>query len=142
MESLIILANCQMARCAQDAASCQPRGCDSAVCITIIICATILLLGIVLANMICRMKNKQLLAKQEEEKELYRSKLVNILELRAKGIKTQDRNNLSFENGLCEQYINELKSLINNLKPTPAGAKTGAESGTESGTETGVETGE
>ena len=137
MESLIILANCQMARCAQDAASSQPRGCDSAVCITIIICITILLLGIVLANMICRMKNKQLLAKQEEEKELYRSKLVNILELRAKGIKTQDRIDLFFEKGLCEQYINELKSLINDLKPTPVVAKTKAETKAETGAETG-----
>ncbi len=83
------------------------------------------------------MKNKQLLAKQEEEKELYRSKLVNILELRAKGIKTQDRNDLSYDPKRCVQYINELKSLIKDLKPTSAKDESEAESGTETGAETG-----
>lgn len=118
METITIFANCQMARCAQEAAFYQSKGCDRAVCITIIICATVLLLGIVLAVMLCIMKNKQLKAKKEQEKELYRSKLVNILEMQAKGITTQDRNELSFDDAKCNTYINELKSLIKNLKPT------------------------
>ena len=64
------------------------------------------------------MKDKQLEAKQQEEKELYRSKLVNLYEMRAKGLKTQDRNNLTFDDNWCKDYIAELKSLINNLSPT------------------------
>lgn len=118
MEILSIFANCQMARCAKEAALSQSRGCDPAVWITIIICATVLLLGIVLAIMLCVMKNKQLKAKKEEEKEHYRAKLVNIYEIRAKGLMTQDRHNLSFDPDWCNAYITELKSLIKNLKPT------------------------
>lgn len=118
MEILTIFANCQMARCAQVAALSQSRGCDRAVCITIIICATVLLLGIVLAIMLCIMKSKQLKAKKEEEKELYRSKLVNIYEIRAKGLMTQDRHDLNFDTDWCNAYIAELKSLVKDLKPT------------------------
>lgn len=117
MEILTIFANCQMARCAQVAALSQSRGCNSAMWITIIICATVLLLGIVLAIMLCAMKNKQLEAKKEEEKELYRSKLVNILEMQAKGITTEDRKDLSFDDAKCKTYIAELKSLIKDLNP-------------------------
>ena len=118
MEILSIFANCQMARCAKEAALSQSRGCDPAVWITIIICATILLLALVLTNILCRMKEKQLEAKKEEEKELYRAKLVNIYEIRAKGLMTQDRQNLSFDTDWCNAYIAELKSLIKDLKPT------------------------
>lgn len=118
METLIIFASCQMTGCAQEAATCQSGGCDRAVCITVIICLTVLLLSIVLANMLCRMKNKQLMAKQEEEKEIYRSKLVNIYEIQAKGLKTQDRHELNYNKDWCNAYIAELKSLINDFKPT------------------------
>lgn len=118
METLIIFANCQMTRCAQETASFQPGGCDRAVCITMIICVTVLLLSIVLANMLCRMKNKQLEAKKEEEREVYRSKLVNIYEIQAKGLTTQDRHELNYNETWCNAYIAELKSLINDFKPT------------------------
>ncbi|MBQ3363759.1 MAG: hypothetical protein IJG42_07420 [Muribaculaceae bacterium] len=63
------------------------------------------------------MKNKQLEAKKEEEKELYRSKLVNILEMQAKGITTEDRKDLIFDDAKCNAYIAELKSLIKDLNP-------------------------
>ena len=117
MEILSIFANCQMARCAKETALSQSRGCDPAVWITIIICATILLMALVLTNILCRMKEKQLEAKKEEEKELYRAKLLNIYEIRAKGLMTQDRQNLSFDTDWCNAYIAELKSLIKDLKP-------------------------
>ena len=123
METLTFFANCQLASCAHEAAAYQSGACNQAVCITTIICITILLLCGILAYMLYLMKNKQLEVKQQEEKERYRSKLVNLYEIRAKGLKTQDRVELTFNDEWCNNYIAELKSLINTLSPTTPAAQ-------------------
>lgn len=106
--------------------------CGNATWITLIICLTLLLLGLVLSILLCYLKRKQIkLKSKEKEKELvnasalkdkeleikkyeeqkhYRSMLVNFLESRAK----EDRGGADH----AQTYINELKSLINDLNPT------------------------
>ena len=118
METLQILANCQLAQCSQGVVANHADACDHAVCITAIICITVLLLSIVLAILHFQLRKKQFEAKQDDEKKLYRSKLVNILEMKAKGLTMEGRQELSFNDEQCTVYIKELKSLINNLQPT------------------------
>lgn len=113
--------------------------CDNAIPIVLIICVTILLLGLMFSILIYKMRKKQLKSrikqkekeldnviaikeaeladKKEEEKKLYRSQLVNFLELRAKGIKRENDVSLDFKDKLCDQYIDELKSLLQDLTP-------------------------
>lgn len=88
------------------------QGCDSSVCITIIICAAILLLGILISVMLYIMRRKENSAKIQEEKQIYRKKLIDFLELQAKGKKDTPTAEE------CKKYISELKSLIQDLKPT------------------------
>jgi len=110
--------------------------CGNATWITLIICLTILLLGLALFILLCYLKRKQIkLKKEEKEKELanastlkdqeleikkyeemklYRSMLVNFLESRAKEDKRESGKVQANEN----EYIKELKSLINDLNPT------------------------
>ena len=114
---------------------------NSSAWITLMICLTVLILGIVLAwriylirknqlqlrtiergkeqTHIETMKGKELEAKREEERKHYRSQLANFLELMAKGIrKDKDTGqDLDFNKELCNNYINTMQSLINNLKP-------------------------
>ena len=124
--------------CANVATSCCDCATSSgnATWITLIICLTILLLELVLSILLYYMKKKQiklkmkekekelfytnelkdkeLEAKKYEEKKHYRSMLVNFLENRAK----EDSREASHIQASKSVYINELKSLINDLKPT------------------------
>ncbi len=104
--------------------------------ITLIICLTIILLELVLSILLYYMKKRQmklkmrekeneminakalreaeLEMKEYEEKKHYRSMLVNFLENRTK----EDSRDASHIQAFKSEYINELKSLINDLKPT------------------------
>lgn len=140
----IIIDSCQV--CAsQLAPSAKSYGncassCDNAIWIVLIICGTILLLGLMWSILLYYLRKKQLksrikakekeleyaialkeaelTARKEDEKKLYRSMLANFLELRAKGITVTDKDKkLVFDPKLCDQYINELKNLIIDLTP-------------------------
>lgn len=127
-----------IATTAKSCCNCAPSY-DNAIPILLIICGTILLLGLMFSILIYKMRKKQLKSrikqkekeldnviaikeaeladKKEEEKKLYRSQLVNFLELRAKGIKRENDVSLDFKDKLCDKYIDELKSLILDLTP-------------------------
>ncbi len=140
----IIIDSCQVcaSQLAPSAKSCCncASSCDNAIWISLIICGTILLLGLMLSILLYYLKKKQLksrikakekeleyaiasnntelAAKKEEERKHYRSMLANFLELRAKGITVTDKDKkLVFDPKLCDQYINELKNLITDLTP-------------------------
>ena len=146
----VIIDSCQMCaaqlapkikscgECTNVATSCcdSTSSCGNATWITLIICLTILLLGLVLSILLCYLKRKQIELKNKEkekelvnastlkekeleikkyeEKKLYRSMLVNFLESRAK----EDRRGTYQEQAYEYKYINELKSLINDLNLT------------------------
>ena len=86
--------------------------CDSSICITFIICLFILLLGIVIAITVYCMRRKQIGAKEQEEKQYYRKKLVDFLELLARDKKSEPSATE------CQNYIKELKKLAKDLTPT------------------------
>ena len=138
MRTLLIITKCLPLACLTSCAQVTTN--SDAVWITHIICATILLLSIVLSILICVLRwkqnrsrkkekeaerkhetdlmDKQSKVKKEEEIKLYRSQLTNFLELLAKGINKEKDKELTFNPQLCDIYINELKSLINDLKPS------------------------
>ena len=136
----------QQAPAAQSCCDATPA-CDSSICITFIICLFVLLLCIVLAILLYKMRkkqlkirkeekeaerkheidmmNKQLEAKKEEEKKLYRSQLVNFLEKCAITTETtteygreKEKKERTIDSTAALNYINELKKLAKDLTPT------------------------
>lgn len=124
---------------AKSCCDCTTSGGNS-VWVMLIISITLLLLALMLSLLLYYMRKKQLKireeekeaeqkkaitlmqkeleAKQYEEKKHYRSMLANFLELRAKGIEVEKDKTYVFDKTLCDQYINELKSLIKELDST------------------------
>lgn len=120
---------------AKSCCDCASSSCN-AIVITLIICGTILLLGLILSILLYYMKKKQiklkmrekekeminanalreaeLETKKYEEKKHYRSVLVNFLENRAKEIRKEEDHIQTYES----EYINELKKLAKDLIPT------------------------
>ena len=121
---------------AQSCCDCTTSGGNS-VWVMLIISITLLLLALILSLLLYYMRKNQLKIRKEEkedeqkkaitlmqkefeaklyeERKHYRSMLANFLELRAKGIKAENDKMYVFDKALCDQYINELKSLIKEL---------------------------
>lgn len=145
MRTLLIITEClplaSLTSCAQVTTN------SDAVWITHIICATILLLSIVLSILMCvlrwkqnrsrkkekdaerqheiDMMNKQLETKKEEEKKLYRSQLANFMEKHSIKVETISENGKqkkciirAMNPTEAQNYINELKSIIKDLNTT------------------------
>lgn len=108
--------------------------------ITLIICATILLLTVTVVGLMLyykyrrisdmlnerkekdkaeeNMRADQKAIEIEKEKKLYRERLANFLELQAKGITKEKDADFAFNPEVSKYYVAELKSYINDLRPT------------------------